>query len=343
MIWQKIIKNRWVQHLSFWALSYLILLRLFAYQDELFISDYIYTFLFHLSLLLVVYLNLRLLIPLLLQKSRYWLYFLALFVVFVLGVLFNEFTFNYLSDRLFPNYYFISYYTYVEISQFIGSYLVVSMLFKFSKAWFEVQQKEQQIHQLEADKAAAELKALKAQLEPHFLFNNLNSLYAMSMESDERTPEMILSISESMRYILYECQEKEVLLEKEVRFLKNYLELQQIRLQNKDLIRLDIKGNIANQRIAPLLFLPFLENAIKHGIHKSDSPLQVSLEVEPSHLQFRIQNRIRPKDRFLQTKSGGIGLRNVQRRLDLLYPQRHELDISEQDQLFCVKLNLSLT
>lgn len=328
---REIIRNRFLQHLIFWGASFVILLRLFAYEEQLYASDYIYTFLFHLSLLFVVYINLRLLVPQFLEKSRYITFIISLIGLFWIGILLNELTFDRLSDWLFPDYYFISYYTYFEIGQFIGSYLIVSMLFKFSKAWFEINEKEQLINKLAKEKTEAELEGLKAQVQPHFLFNNLNSIYALAIDQDERTPDVILALSDNLRYILYECIQPKVPLSKEIEFVERFLTLQKLRLAEEQAIQWHSIGYVEHKMLAPLLFLPFLENAFKHGKASTQYPVKIQLLVEDEKIRFSVQNQIRKKDDNLPQNEGGIGLSNIKKRLAILYPEKHELKIQEDN------------
>jgi sensor histidine kinase YesM len=340
---EEIIRNQFLQHLIFWGVSYVILLRLFAYEEQLYASDYIYSFLFHLSLLLVVYANLRLLIPQFLEKKRYIIFIISLLILFCFGILLNELTFNHLSDWLFPDYYFISYYTYFEIGQFIGSYLVISMLFKFSKAWFEINEKEQLINKLAKEKMESELEGLKAQVQPHFLFNNLNSIYALAIDQDERTPDVILALSDNLRYILYECIQPKVPLSKEIEFIERFLKLQKLRLAEEQAVQWNIIGNVEHKTLAPLLFLPFLENAFKHGKASTQHPVKIQLLAENEKISFSIQNQIRRKDDNLPENEGGIGLSNIKKRLAILYPEKYELKIQEDNNNnFIVHLSITI-
>ena len=342
MILKKIINNHLLQHSLFWGLSYFILLRLYAYQDELYASHYIFAFLFHISLVFVVYLNLRIAIPYFLEQKRYGLFFVLFILLFLLAILLNEFTFTNFSDWLFPDYYFISYYTYFEIAQFIGSYLAISILLKFSKAWFRLKEQEQQISLLQKEKSEAELLNLKAQIQPHFLFNNLNSLYALAEEQDPRTPEIILNLADNMRYLLYDADISEVPLEKELDFIKNYLRLQALRLNDPTAIQFQLEGAPNNRSIAPLLLLPFLENAFKHGKITIKMPLRIQLRIHQGELSFSISNNIRTKDPHLPEKIGGIGLKNIQQRLAILYPNKHEINFKQGANLFHVDLKIKL-
>ncbi|MCP3928464.1 MAG: histidine kinase [Bacteroidetes bacterium] len=337
-------QNRILQHILFWVLSYFVLYRLFSYSQELNKADFIYTLLFHLGLVAGVYLNLLFLIPNLLSRKKYLAYFGA-FAGLLLGCAwFISFTFNHLCDFLFPGFYFISDYEYWELLQFVLIYLVLSTLFKLSKAWFQILENQKKIHLLEKEKLKVELTALKTQINPHFLFNNLNSLYSLSLDADEKTPELILKLSETMRYMLYESNENFVPLQKELEFLHNYIELQRLRSQEKYRISFQTIGEIKDQKVAPLLFIPFVENGFKHGIKGDvDSAfLNILLKIRDQDLTFKVENNKGTVDQIQNDNSNGIGLKNVQRRLELLYQDKYELNIVDGINNFSVELRLVL-
>ena len=341
----RLVRNKVLQHTLFWGLSYFILYRLFAYSKEVTLTDLLYAFLFHFSIWIAVYINLLLLIPRLLKPQQYHLYIPLLGITLLFGAVINTWTFNYLSDWLFPGYYFISYYDFNEILQFILVYLVITTLIKLSKGWFQLNEKERKISRLQREKLDAELKALKTQIDPHFLFNSLNNLYSLALDSDSRTPDVILKLAESMRYMLYECGDKFVPLEKELQYLKNYLELQQLRTDLKSKIRFEVKGEVRDQQVPPLLFIPFVENAFKHGIKGSNEAAytNIQFEIKPDLLRFKAENNKEEKSKTLIKKTaGGIGLNNIKRRLEILYPNKHQLQIVDGIQHFSVDLKLEL-
>ncbi len=197
---------------------------------------------------------------------------------------------------------------------------------------------------LESSKLKAELDSLKSQINPHFLFNSLNNIYSHSLLESKRTPELILKLSGLLNYIIYECQDEVVPLEKELDFLSNYIDLEQIRIDES--VKVNLKINIPDPsiHIAPLLFVPLIENAFKHGVNVSaKSPyIKVDLSVDDKHtLHFSCQNL---KDNFHEEEqhSGGIGLENVRKRLELIYPGKHEMIIEDNDDSYSVTVNLEL-
>ena len=342
-IWEKVFKNSVLQHTLFWALSFYILLRLFAYNLEISRIDYIYNFLFHLSLWSVVYINLQLLIPRLLRPRKYFWYGVSIITTASAGTVLNLFIFNEIADQLFPGYYFIAFYDFWDIFQFMAVYLSATTLLKLSKGWFQLERQTKKINRLESEKMQAEMRALKAQIDPHFLLNTLNNLYSLALDSDTRTAELLLRLSQSMRYRLYECGEEKVSLQGEVNFIRNYLELQQLRLGRQPNISWKIDGQIENKKIAPLLFMPYIENAFKHGLRGSyeQAFLKIHLSISDEELKFFVENSKPPQYKTVtHISSSGIGLQNTQKRLELLYPNRHQLEIIDKPDTFTVNLKI---
>jgi two-component system, LytTR family, sensor kinase len=192
----------------------------------------------------------------------------------------------------------------------------------------------------------SELRFLKSQINPHFLFNTLNNLYALTLRKSDQAPEIVLKLSEIMRYMLYECNEKRVLLTKEVQYIHNYLDLERLRQPKAADIQFITQGFISDQLVAPLLFVPFLENSFKHGLNhhvQGGGFVRLQMEVSGTDLLFFIENS-KPDQlpRQEHPRSGGIGLTNVRQRLDLLYPDAHDLTIEDAPNCYTVTLHLKL-
>lgn len=194
------------------------------------------------------------------------------------------------------------------------------------------------------EKLAAELEALKAQVHPHFLFNTLNNLYALTRRQAPEAPNVVLRLSNLLSYVLYECNAPEVPLNQEIQFLKNYVALEQLRYGDRLDVSLNFTGDIHGQKIAPLLLIPFLENAFKHGTSEQldQSWISLNLAVEGHTLTFQLLNS-RDPDGDETHLLGGIGLQNVRKRLDLLYPDRHDLRVQADADTFMVTLKLELS
>lgn len=208
--------------------------------------------------------------------------------------------------------------------------------------WLNSQKLKQE---LKNETLQSELKYLKSQINPHFLFNTLNSLYALTLKKSDLAPEIVLRLSEMMRYMLYECNEKQVYLEKEVNYLVNYLELEKLRHGSKMKVSLNIEGEPGAKMIAPLMFIPFIENSFKHGIsqHTQDSYVNINMKIESDNISLIIENSKAPTMPGSNLKkSGGIGLVNVKRRLELLYQGQYDLDVLDYPNSYIIKLKLML-
>jgi len=201
--------------------------------------------------------------------------------------------------------------------------------------------KQQEWTQAEKEKTTAELQLLKAQVHPHFLFNTLNNIYSFSLENSKKTPGMILKLSSLLSYMLYECKADLVSLEKELEVMKNYIDLEKERYGDNIEISLNVEGDVQNKQIAPLLLLPFLENAFKHGTSEQlEKPwLSMDVIVKDHKLKCKIVNS---KNEFVALSEKGIGIDNIKKRLSFLYPDKHELKIKDEGDFFVVSLLIEL-
>jgi len=193
----------------------------------------------------------------------------------------------------------------------------------------------------------AELKLLKAQLNPHFLFNTLNNLYGLSVVKSDKLPNLMLKLSDLLRYSLYETKEMVVPLEKEIQYLENYMSLEKIRLEDKTNIQFTKTGNLSSKKIAPMLLIVFVENAFKHLEESPNdkSNVSVSINVKDNRLEFSCVNTTHnTKEIELNFEKGksGIGLKNAKKRLELIYPEKHKLTIHKNKDTFNIVLVLDL-
>jgi sensor histidine kinase YesM len=220
---------------------------------------------------------------------------------------------------------------------------IVSTVLRVIMDWWRYQSEKQL---LVTKTMQSELRFLKSQINPHFLFNTLNNLYALTLKKSDKAPEIVLKISEIMRYMLYECNERRVPLSKEIQYINNYLDLERLRQPWNADIQFDVTGHVSQQMIAPLLFVPFLENSFKHGINHTVSGegyVRMKLLVMDDTLSFSIENS-KVAHTPLQSNpiSGGIGLTNVRQRLEIMYPDDHSLIIQDQTHQFVVLLKLKM-
>ncbi|UOG73274.1 sensor histidine kinase [Hymenobacter tibetensis] len=210
-------------------------------------------------------------------------------------------------------------------------YVLLAFLFKHLRDHFRTEA-------LQHEKNAIELAYLKSQLNPHFLFNTLNNLYGLALTEPERTPDVVLKLSELMRYVLYESNETYVSLPQEIEYLSSYISLEKLRHEGPVYVDFTVVGPVDGQRIAPLLLISFVENAFKHGaVTNADCPITLHLSVVGSQLTFMTRNQIVRKNK---DQVGGIGLASVRRRLALLYPGQHRLAVSQEHDVFECALQL---
>ncbi len=213
---------------------------------------------------------------------------------------------------------------------------------KLFEYWFVDQKINRELQQ---EKLESELKFLKSQIHPHFLFNTLNNLYALTLDKSDQAPEVVVKLSDLLSYMLYECNVPRVPLEKEIRLLNDYLDLEKIRYREGIRVNLDVQGRVNGKLIAPLLLIPFVENGFKHGLSMQiEKPwIDILLDVEDYSLTFKVEN-----NRPVQPQSDpegyteGIGLKNVRRRLDLIYGENYSLEITQSETVFSVTMQLTL-
>ncbi|WP_405208673.1 sensor histidine kinase [Aquimarina sp. LLG6339-5] len=201
--------------------------------------------------------------------------------------------------------------------------------------------RDQIAKEVEAKRTETELRFLKTQLNPHFLFNSLNSVYSLVRNKSNEAPEAVITLSELMRYMLYEANQEVVLLKKEIDYIKNYVSLQRLRLANSENVKLLIRGNYENKKIYPLLLISFIENAFKYGTDfKGNTIIDIKIEITENILTMRISNIIGAYRK--NEDSSGIGLTNIKNRLKLLYKDAYVLTIEEEVDFYKVDLTLTL-
>jgi LytS/YehU family sensor histidine kinase len=286
--------------------------------------------------------NVLYLIPKFLAKRQYIPYGILTIMNLGLWSFFNIILFEDLIDYLLPGYYFISYYEFLDILKFTISFIIISTLLKLSKSWFQMLEAENRIVRLESENISSELKALKLQINPHFLFNSLNNIYSLARKSSPKTGDSILILSDMMRYVLYETKSDFVKLSDEIQFFKNFVELQKLRIDEHSKIELKVDLDNNKLEIAPMILMPFFENSFKHGVKGDVGQTFAKFELKTSknQLSFSAENN---KGESNENRDGhGIGIENVKRRLDILYPDKYDLKIEEEDTLFKVNLKLTL-
>lgn len=293
---------------------------------------------------LASYFNIYVLVPLLLQQQKYFSYAVGV----MLTVTLTCFPLAYLLSVANPgtvspqNLWSPEFFVF---NSFTTSYAVaITLILRLLLQWYQREKEKADLLRINSE---TELKYLKLQINPHFLFNCLNSIYSLSLKKSDDAPETILKLSEMLRYILYEAGEKKVMIERELNYLQNYLELEKIRMGNRGKITFEteIDEDAENYLIEPMLLMPFVENSFKHGLNlqATDGWVNIVLNVTHGKLHFSISNnKGKRAPQNGQETIGGIGIENVKKRLELLYPGRHTITITEDEKVYTVVLELML-
>ena len=268
----------------------------------------------------------------LIEQQRYTLYFLLSVVVsiglsFMLTLLFSVVFDVHLNFRLLE-----------FLPQTTGTFIIAhtGSLLRGFIGWFEDIQRKQE---MEKATLRNELDALNAQLNPHFLFNTLNNIDSLIHSNADKASESLVTLSEIMRYMLYDARKPKVLLRNEIDHYHNIIRLQSLRLKAPDRVKFDVQVQDETIEIAPLLFLPFIENAFKYASFEGvGTSIEISLKGTGAKVEFICRNQFQPDDTTMKNKTGGIGLSNLKRRLELLYPNRYTLKTTEENSYFVAEL-----
>jgi len=339
---------RFLSHLLFW----IFILAFFTFIYGIRRDNFVEIFKVMLGTLpidiLYTYLLIYILIPMLLLKKRY-VWFIITFILSFTFVVILEWTINYFI--LYPSIY-ADYYKWKDsITYFSGSGLMIyislgfvillASAIKLSRYWLQSQQDKAN---LEIQNRKSELALLRSQVNPHFLFNTLNNIDSLIRKDQDKASDTIVKLSEIMRYFIYETDSDKVPLEKEIDYLHSFIELQRIRHKDPGFIRFQVSGSPTGKLIAPMLFIPFVENAFKHGIKGKKTPaITVDLLIQPTVMRFEVINFIDSRSDQVKDAGKGIGLANVKRRLDLIYPQKYSLSIEQTGEQYNVLLEINLS
>lgn len=335
--------NRILQHVLFWVFH----LVFYAILWGSFTDNYQQTFLEEAIYLPVkiafTYFILYYLLPVFLLPGKYTAFLVwALVSSFVAGIIQRYIAYNidypiYYPEALSDPFFYIP----KIMKMFVSIYPVtfVAVAIKLLKYWYANQQAQQVLTQ---EKLKAELNFLKTQIHPHFLFNTLNNLYALTLKKSDRAPETVLKLSELINYMLYECASDEVQLSKEIKFIRNYIDIEKMRYGDKLDVDLRVSGEVNERKIAPLILLPFVENCFKHGASEElqQSWVKITIDLQPRITLVKVENNKSSENGH--SKNEGIGIQNVKRRLDLLYPGQHELKIISGEETFLVILTIQV-
>ena len=291
---------------------------------------------------LIAYLNYFYLLPRFLERKNVWRYLLEFAFPFALAITVRVFLTRYLIDGYThrEEYFYSSLYAVQTISITLFIVIFVGML-RFAVDWFEFEARKKEV---ENEKLTAELNFLKAQINPHFLFNTLNNLYYLVYTKSDNATEVIAKLSQMMRYMIYDSNHPKVQLNKEIEYMHNYIDLERLRLNNEIPIRFETVGKTDGVEIAPLIFITFLENAFKHGVsnNRPGAWVDIRIGLEGKSCIYTVENSKLDKSPNANGKSG-IGLQNVQRRLELSYPEKYELKTVELPDRYKVQLKINLS
>lgn len=300
--------------------------------------------------LVLVYINYLVLVPKLLLKKKLWLYILvSIALIIAFNIIMTEFFFPAPFERMLELTNRIP----LEERKSMGPFkqLPYAMSFMFSLAFYllggvlalvkDFYRKDKVNQEIKVQSKETELQFLRAQLNPHFLFNSLNSIYSLVRNKSQEAPEAVITLSELMRYMLYEAKEEMVPLSKEIHYIKNFMELQRFRLQDSSGLQIKIVGEYQDKKIPPLLLIPFVENAFKYGTDfNGKTDVSIKMEIFEEDFFFEVKNKIGNyrKDKI----NSGIGLYNIENRLRLIYPDNHVLRINKDNGVYAVQLELNL-
>ncbi|WP_367770392.1 histidine kinase [Flavobacterium sp. WC2421] len=337
-------------HIIFWLIYFLFN----TFRWGSYFNDYLYSFKtnllgfpIHITL---CYLNILILMPNLVYRKKYTLYILSVIAALFIMVLVKfNLTYLLISHNVWPegpeqieklsfNYF---------IDMMIGELYVITFVTAI-KITFDFLNEQKRVTDLEKSQLETELLFLKSQISPHFFFNTLNNIYSLSVEKSNKTPKVVIKLSELMRYMLYETKNKRQTLENEILCIQNYLDLERIRNDDRLEINMSISGDIHDKEIGPILLLTFVENAFKHGVNKNIGKVKIdiSFEVKEDFLYFTIKNPMpaitKHKDNL--NRSSGIGIENVKKRLELGYNKNdYKLTFKNKKNSFVVKLIIKVS
>ena len=318
----KWIDNKVLQNFFIWFCLFLILLGAIQSEDKIEAIFFIF-----LVLVPAVYINNIFILPLLSKSTQRFLFFF-----FLNSLIITAISVFFLGSSLNEGF---------QLKMFINLFGIMLLALIFGAAIKLVRDSFIR-RQEEKD---AELKLLKAQLNPHFLFNTLNNLYGLSVVKSDKLPSLMLKLSDLLRYSLYDTKDTFVPLEKEIQYLENYMSLEKIRLEDKTDIQLNKEGSVSSKTIAPMLLIVFVENAFKHlgELSEEKSKVLVFLKIEENQLFFTCTNTVdtvQVKEPNIEKGKSGIGLKNAKKRLDLMYAGKYKLTLKEEKENYVVKLIL---
>jgi sensor histidine kinase YesM len=342
-------KNRIIAHFIFWLLYLGYFSIAFSSFRDNYIQSFVEVFVTLPVRMAATYFTLYWLITGFLDKEKY-ITFACLFIITAIG-------FGYL-DRILLHLFYVPFYlpnydyetfpltSFSKALQRTTNVYTIVFAAAAIKLIKRNYQNEKIARELSREKLDAELKFLKSQIHPHFLFNTLNSLYALTLQKSNQSSEVVLKLSQFLDYMLYDCNVSQISLEKEIEQMQNLITLEKLRYGDRLDVDFNISGSIIAHKIPPLLMLPFIENAFKHGVsqHTENSFIYIDLKIKDQNLIFRVENSCVHSEVTEEADyTKGIGLKNVKRRLDLIYgPSGYELEVFKEEDSFTMVLKILL-
>ena len=344
-------------HIGVWLILFILPQILVSTQTIPDFKTYLGIFLRTLIFAAIFYINYLWLIPKFLNRSKGLLYLISLFAVINLLYFMIDLSMHLMPEAPSTEVTVTDNQNQIQLSTDESSlpskrmmsygYFITAIIisgFAIGLKYSDVmRQNERERKELEEAKLNSELALLKSQISPHFFFNTLNNIYSLIGINSDDAKESVLNLSKLMRYLLYESEHGNTKLSREIDFMNNYIDLMKLRLSNKIILEVNLPKVSKDMEIPPLLFIPFIENAFKHGVgFHENSKIFVSMEITDSEIVFMTHNSISKNREQTSEISSGIGLDNVRKRLNLLFPQRHELIIDETDNLYSVFFKLDI-
>lgn len=336
-----------VVHLAFWCAYFSFFFYQISFQnaDQSNYSRLLADAFAHVSIIAAAsYMNYFYFLPRFLKHKNIWRYLLE----FIIPFIFLHIFLIYVKRQIYIDSgdlrrIEVVYSTNFFIKSFISAIFIVIFvgMLKFIEDWFELEARKKEV---ENEKLIAELRFLKAQINPHFLFNTLNNLYSLAFTNSPNTTEVIAKLSKMMRYMLYDSNHAKVPLDKEIEYIENYISLEKLRLTHDIPIDFEIKGSTNQVMIVPLVLITFLENAFKHGVNGNDphSWVKVLLNIEGKTIIYTVENSTLSPINGNTRESSGIGLQNLKRRLELSYPDSYKLTVENKERKHSIQLKIDL-
>ena len=337
-------KKEWIGHVAFWVGYLLVKLFIVEYFREDFFTVFLVELISLPLKMILVYVLVFFLIPTYLLKKSYFKFTLWLIGLFLFAAFARRVTDVYLAYPISMLYFdeavFWDFGTAFRNLVFVYPVVGLGTAIYLMSHWINDYQMRTQ---LQKEKLEAELKYLKAQVHPHFLFNTINNIYSLSLDQSPKTSKALLDLSDLLSYMLYDCNVERISLDKEIELIENYSSLERLRYNDRLDVQFVTKGNLSEVKIAPLILLPFVDNCFKHGAGDSMAECYVHfyLAVENEKLELVLKNSIDESNKVSEGKSG-IGLTNARKRLEGEYPNAHELLIQARNDEFEVRLNICL-